>query len=81
MGRLTFLNNAKITIRGKITRTAILLLGKEESEHFINPSEAKIRWVLKDKYGNEKDYVIETCLCCLLWTRFILGSVIYDIDI
>src|SRR5450759_956054 len=28
----TFLNKAKITIKGKITRTAIILLGKEESE-------------------------------------------------
>ncbi len=58
---VTFLNKAKITIKGKITRTAILLLGKEESEHYINPSEAKIRWVLKDKTGVEKDYAIETC--------------------
>ena len=37
---ITFLNKAKITIKGKITRTAIILLGKEESEHFINPAEA-----------------------------------------
>ena len=52
------MNKAKLTIKGKITRTAIILLGKEESEHFINPAEAKIRWVLKDDYGNEKDYEI-----------------------
>ena len=57
----TFLNKAKITIKGKITRTAIILLGKEESEHFINPAEAKIRWLLKDSNGNDKDYVIESC--------------------
>jgi len=38
----TFLNKAKVCIKGKITRTAILLLGKSESEHFINPSTAKI---------------------------------------
>jgi ATP-dependent DNA helicase RecG len=55
---LTFLNKAKISIKGKITRTAIVLLGREESEHFINPSEAKIRWVLKDLSNNEKDYEI-----------------------
>jgi ATP-dependent DNA helicase RecG len=54
----TFLNKAKITIKGKITRTAIILLGREESEHFINPAEAKIRWLLKDAKGNEKDYAI-----------------------
>ena len=58
---ITFLNKAKITIKGKITRTAIILLGKEESEHFINPAEAKIRWLLKDGNGNDKDYAIFGC--------------------
>ncbi|HQU32615.1 MAG TPA: hypothetical protein PLA96_14095 [Candidatus Brocadia sapporoensis] len=42
------MNKAKVTIKGKITRTAIILLGKPESEHFISPAEAKIRWLLKD---------------------------------
>lgn len=55
---ITFLNKAKITIKGKVTRTAIILLGKEEAEHFINPAEAKIRWLLKDANGNDKDYII-----------------------
>jgi len=32
---ITFLNKAKITIKGKITRTAILLLGKPESEYLL----------------------------------------------
>lgn len=58
---LTFLNKAKLTIKGKITRTAIILLGKEESEHFVSPAEAKIRWVLKDSKGNDRDYMITTC--------------------
>lgn len=58
---ITFLNKAKITIKGKITRTAILLLGREESEHFISPAEAKIRWLLKDSQGNDKDYLIACC--------------------
>lgn len=58
---ITFLNKAKITIKGKITRTAIILLGKEESEHFINPAEAKVRWLLKDSKGNDKDYAIFGC--------------------
>jgi ATP-dependent DNA helicase RecG len=57
----TFLNKAKITIKGRITRTAIILLGKEESEHYINPAEAKIRWLLKDANGNDKDYMIVGC--------------------
>ena len=51
----TFLNKAKITIQGKITNAAILLLGKPESEHFISPATAKISWILKDKDGLEKD--------------------------
>ncbi|HPT01407.1 MAG TPA: putative DNA binding domain-containing protein [Bacteroidales bacterium] len=58
---ITFLNKAKITIRGKVTRTAILLLGKPESEHFISPADVKIRWILKDKEGNEKDYSVYSC--------------------
>ena len=57
----TFLNKAKITIKGKITRTAIILLGKEESEHYINPAEAKIRWLLKNANENDKDYMIVGC--------------------
>ncbi|MBO9571306.1 MAG: ATP-binding protein, partial [Chitinophagaceae bacterium] len=55
---VTFLNKAKITIKGKITRTAIILLGRPESEHFLSPSECKIRWILKDVSGTEKDYSI-----------------------
>ena len=58
---IAFLNKAKITIKGKISRTAIILLGKEESEHFINPAETKIRWLLKDANGNDKDYTIIGC--------------------
>jgi ATP-dependent DNA helicase RecG len=57
----TFLNKAKVTIKDKITRAAILLLGRSEAEHFINPAEAKLRWVLKDAKGNDKDYHIESC--------------------
>lgn len=58
---ITFLNKAKITIKNKITRTAILLLGKSESEHYLNPAEAKIRWILKDSSSTEVDYQIESC--------------------
>ena len=53
-----FLNKAKLLINGRITRTAILLLGKEESEHFINPSVMKIRWSLKTHTNENKDYAI-----------------------
>lgn len=51
-----FLNKAKITISGKITRTAILLLGKPESTHWLNPSSATVTWILKDRDGVERDY-------------------------
>lgn len=54
----TFLNKAKLTIKGQITHTALLLLGKEESEHFLSPAEAKIRWLLKDNQGNDRDYAL-----------------------
>lgn len=58
---VTFLNKARITKKGKITNTAIILLGKPESEYMISPSVARIRWILKDSAGNERDYTIETC--------------------
>lgn len=57
----TFLNKAKITRRGKITNATIVLLGSEESEVLISPAVAKIRWVLKDSKGMERDYLIKSC--------------------
>lgn len=54
----TFLNKAKLTIKGKITRTALILLGKDESEHFLNPADLKIRWKLLDENSNDLDYEI-----------------------
>ena len=56
-----FLNKAKITQKGKITNTAILLLGRSESESLISPAVARIRWIYKDSSGNERDFSIETC--------------------
>lgn len=41
-----FLDKAKITKNGKITRTALLLLGKEESVHYLNHP-AEIVWKLQ----------------------------------
>jgi ATP-dependent DNA helicase RecG len=57
----TFLNKAKITINGQITRTAILLLGKSESEHYLSPAIAKISWILKDSDNMAKDYEHFSC--------------------
>ena len=54
----TFLNKAKLTVKGKLTRTALLLLGKDESEHFLAPAEPKIRWLLKDRDNNDLDYAV-----------------------
>ncbi len=56
-----FLNKAKVCINGKITTTAILLLGKPESEHFLSPGTAKISWILKDRDNIEKDYEHFSC--------------------
>jgi ATP-dependent DNA helicase RecG len=57
----TFLNKAKLTINGQITRTAILLLGKPESAHWLNPASATITWILKDRDGLERDYEHFSC--------------------
>jgi len=57
----TFLNKAKLCIKGEITRTAILLLGKPESEHFLQPGLARISWILRDSNNIEKDYAHFSC--------------------
>jgi len=50
--RRTFLDKAKITIDGRITRTALLLLGKPEASHFL-PTLPQITWKL---VGEEQAY-------------------------
>jgi ATP-dependent DNA helicase RecG len=57
----TFLNKAKLTLQGRITRTAILLLGLPESSHFISPAVAQITWILKDRDGVERSYAHFSC--------------------
>lgn len=44
---ITFLDKAKVTINGKITNTAIILLGKEEASHYLLPATAQITWKLE----------------------------------
>lgn len=56
-----FLNRAKITRNGRITNTAIILLGKPESEVLISPAVSKLRWIVKDSQGMELDYEICSC--------------------
>lgn len=58
---LTLLNKARVCIKGEITRAAIILLGKEEAEHFISPATCKISWILKDRDNIEKDYQHFSC--------------------
>ncbi len=53
---VTFLNKAKVLIGGKVTNTAIVLLGKPETAAFIAPAQARITWVLRDERNEEKDY-------------------------
>ena len=52
-----FLDKAKITIGGKITRTALILLGKEEAEHYLG-SFVKIRWNLKTVDNQDLDFEV-----------------------
>jgi ATP-dependent DNA helicase RecG len=52
-----FLDKAKITIKGKITRTALILLGKEEAEHYLG-SAVKVRWNLKTVTNQDKSYEV-----------------------
>lgn len=47
----TLLNKAHVTKQGRITRAALLLLGRDESAHFLAPADAKISWILRDS-GN-----------------------------
>lgn len=55
-----FLNKAKLTKKSAITRTTIILLGKSESDHFLNPSICKIRWFLRDETDSNKDFRVFT---------------------
>jgi ATP-dependent DNA helicase RecG len=51
----TFLNKAKLTIKGQITNSTIILLGREESEHFLSPAVCKIRWMRKKNGTDENE--------------------------
>ncbi len=53
---ITFLNKARVLKQGKVTRTALLLLGRAESATLLSPAVAKISWILKDADNRELDY-------------------------
>ena len=48
-----FLDRAKLTQDGKITRSTLLLLGKPESSYFLSPHPAQMTWKLE---GPERAY-------------------------
>ena len=52
-----FLRHSKLTNRGKLTKTALLLLGRNHVEYLLD-ADPKIRWVLKDHEGRDKGYEI-----------------------
>ena len=43
----TFLDQAKLTIKGGVTRATILLLGRTQSTHFLSPYVAELSWKLE----------------------------------
>ena len=73
---ITFLNKAKVTMNGKITNTAILLLGKDEASSLISPAIAHITWVLKDAPGGYEHFhtpfilTVNKVLDCIRNTRY-----------
>jgi len=52
----TFLNKARVIIQGRITNTALVLLGKPESSALLTPAVAQISWLLKNERNEERDY-------------------------
>lgn len=53
---ISFLNKIKMTIDGKVTRAAFLLLGKEDYDYLFDDIAPQITWTLYDSKGNVKDY-------------------------
>lgn len=49
----TFLDRARLTVNGKLTRTSLLLLGKAESAYMLSPHPAQLTWKLE---GQERAY-------------------------
>lgn len=52
----TFLNKIRVAIDGRLTRAALILLGKEESTHHVAPAQPRMTWILKDDKNVEQDY-------------------------
>ncbi|GHT24744.1 hypothetical protein AGMMS4957_18290 [Bacteroidia bacterium] len=73
---ITFLNKARVTLDGKITNTAILLLGKSEASALLSPAVGQISWILKDApEGYEHFYTpfiltVNKVLACIRNTKY-----------
>lgn len=52
----TFLNKARLTIRGAITNASLLLLGRAESSALLAPAVARMSWLLKSERNEDLDY-------------------------
>ena len=53
---VTFLNKIRVALDGRLTRAALILLGKEESTHHVAPATPRMTWILKDDSNVEQDY-------------------------
>ena len=53
---MELLCRAGVANKEKLTRAAILLLGKPTSIHFIHPAVATVTWVLVDEHDEKVDY-------------------------
>ena len=53
---MELLGRAGVAVKGKLTRAAILLLGKPTAVHYLAPSVATITWVLVDEHDEKRDY-------------------------
>lgn len=56
LNTIDVLNKAGLLIKGKITNTALILLGKEESKHFFDGFIPRITWTLYNADGSVKAY-------------------------
>lgn len=70
----TFLNKAKVTIRGQIPHAALILLGKDESSPLLSPAVSRFSWFLKDSSSREQDYE-HFGPPAILWAEKLAGKV------
>lgn len=52
----TFLNKARVLQQGRVSNTALILLGRPEATTHLSPAVVKISWILKDANNREMDY-------------------------